>query len=221
LGEIERLNGLIAEAEAANEDTTNLEGELATAEGETQGLRDARDAAQEALNPVLLAQGMDEYYLASGLEYVAYENWKTAGDQLERSREALAEAEEELPHLEEELAAAEYELNLAADNARRDEYEHAAEVERDVRARYDAQAEKQRIAREQVDQLEPETEQLKSDWTDATTDREAQARRLKDEADVDVEPFDPAEGPPSLPEEEDSTDDGSDTNAGDATTTGQ
>lgn len=119
-----------------------------------------------------------------------------------------------MPHLEEELAAAEYELELAASNARRDEYEYAAEVERDVRARYDAQAEKQRIAREQVEQLEPETEQLESDLADAKADREAQGFRLKEEADVDVEPFDPAEGPPALPEEDASTeDDGS--NAGD------
>jgi len=175
-------------------------------------LRTARDEAREALTPVLVAQGMDEYYAASGLEYVAYENWKTAGEQLERSREALAEADAELPHLEEELATAEYELELAASNARRDEYEYAADVERDVRARYEAQMEKKRIAQEQVDQLEPETEALEQTLDDAREDREAQGRRLKDEADVDVEPFDPAEGPPTLPEEEgeDSTQDGSD-----------
>lgn len=219
MGEIERLKGLIQEGNDAGDDTTALQTELNEAENETQGLRSAKDGAREALEPVLKAQGMDEYYAASGLEYVAYENWRVAGEQLERSREALAEAEEELPGLEEELAAAEYELELAASNARRDEYEHAAEVERDVRARYDAQTEKRRIAQEQVDQLGPETEDLEQTLADAKEDREAQARRLKDEVDLDVEPFDPAEGPPSLPEEEESTEDGSgDENAGDSTT---
>lgn len=43
LTEIENLNGLIADAQNSGEDTTNLEADLATAEGETQGLRDARD----------------------------------------------------------------------------------------------------------------------------------------------------------------------------------
>jgi len=42
---------------ANDPDNTTLQDELTTAEGETQGLRDARDTARTNLDPVLKSQG--------------------------------------------------------------------------------------------------------------------------------------------------------------------
>lgn len=53
LDEIERLNSMLAN----DPDNTTLQDELTTAEGETQGLRDARDTARTNLDPVLKSQG--------------------------------------------------------------------------------------------------------------------------------------------------------------------
>jgi len=49
---------------------------------------------------------------------------------------------------------------------------------------------------------------LEDAYNQAKEDREAVAQEIKDKANIDVEPFDPAEGPPSLPEEETATDGG-------------
>jgi hypothetical protein len=50
-------------------------------------LRDDVTAAQEAANPIIFSQGMDDYYLKKGLEYVAYESLRAAEEGLERSQE--------------------------------------------------------------------------------------------------------------------------------------
>jgi len=62
-------------------------------------LRDAVNSKQEELNPILLSQGMDEFYLKKGLEFVSYTNLQTAKEQLERAQEQKGEAEEVLPEL--------------------------------------------------------------------------------------------------------------------------
>lgn len=62
-------------------------------------MRDAVNSKQEELNPILLSQGMDEFYLKKGLEFVSYTNLQTAKEQLERAQEQKGEAEEVLPEL--------------------------------------------------------------------------------------------------------------------------
>ena len=109
MDEIERLNGMLAN----DPDNTEIQDEINDAEGETQGLRDARDTARTNLDPVLKSQGQDEYYAKKALEYVAYTNWKNSNDLLEGARESLTEAEGELPDLEEEYGTAEYNLGIA------------------------------------------------------------------------------------------------------------
>jgi hypothetical protein len=47
---------------------------LDTAEGETQGLRDAKETAKNALTPLLISEGKDRYYVKAGAEYLAFEN---------------------------------------------------------------------------------------------------------------------------------------------------
>lgn len=79
----------------------------------------------------------------------------------------------------------------------------------EAKAAYDAQSEKQRIAGEQVEALTPQVADFESAYNDAAGEREQQAQYLADEANVEVEPFDPAAGPPTLPEEE--TEDGGST----------
>jgi len=48
-------------------------------------LRDDLATAQDNLNPVLLSQGEDDFYLKKGLEYVAFTNWDTAKENLENA----------------------------------------------------------------------------------------------------------------------------------------
>jgi hypothetical protein len=45
-------------------------------------LKDARDQAKEALEPVLISQGKDRAYAAAGLEFVAYTNLTNAEENL-------------------------------------------------------------------------------------------------------------------------------------------
>lgn len=52
------------------------------------------------MNPVLLAQGKDEYYAASGREFVAYSNYKTSEEQYGKAGEQLQEVREDLPEVE-------------------------------------------------------------------------------------------------------------------------
>lgn len=60
--------------------------DLQDAKDATQGLRDTKDAKQAEVNPVLLAQAEDEYYLTQGLEFVAFDNWSKADEQLNNAR---------------------------------------------------------------------------------------------------------------------------------------
>lgn len=74
LSEIERLQGLIDDPNTSEGDRSTYQGEIEAARSETEGLRDAKNEAQNNVNPVLLAQGQDDYYIKKGAEYVAYEN---------------------------------------------------------------------------------------------------------------------------------------------------
>lgn len=83
---------------------------------------------------------MDEYYLKSGLEFVAYENWKKADEQLQNAQGALEEANMDMPLLQEEYDHAKYELDRATN---REEYEYARQIFDEVKERkQDAQSKK-------------------------------------------------------------------------------
>lgn len=71
-----------------------------TAEGETQGLRDARQTAKDNLEPILISQGADDFYLKKGIEYVAYTNWNSAKENLEAAQEVLDEIDADYDDLE-------------------------------------------------------------------------------------------------------------------------
>jgi len=83
--------------------------------------------------------------------------------------------------------------------------------------------EKESTAREQVETLGAEVPDLLEEFNTKKGEREEQFTFLKDEAGLeDVAEYDPAEGPPELPEEEDAAttgDDGSG-DAADGATTG-
>lgn len=96
------------------------------------------------------------------------------------------------------MGEAEYRHENAKD---RDAYESTiAELQR-VQAQYDALMEKQAAAQDVIDSLGGERAALEDAYKDAKKAREDQAQFLKDEADLDVAPFDPEQGPPELPEE--------------------
>lgn len=205
LTEIERLEGEL------NSDPGNstLEGELQTARDATEGLRDAKNTAQENVNPILFSQGMDDYYLQKGLEFVSYTNLKTAEEGLERSRGQLEEAKADLPDAEEHFSNAQYELELAKMTNNREEYEYARGLFDEAEARLNDLRRKESEASEEVQRLEMEMPDIEQEFKDAKKNREDQAQFIKDAADVDVEPYDPAEGPPAPPEEADAAGEGS------------
>lgn len=129
-------------------DNATLQGELTTAKDATQGLRDAKETAKDNLAPILLSQGMDEYYIQKGLEFVAYNTYKNADEALERSREQLEDARGELPEAEEHFANAQYELDLAKMTNNRDEYEYARSLFDEAEHRMNDLREKERSAQE-------------------------------------------------------------------------
>jgi hypothetical protein len=56
-------------------------------------LRDAKDTAKSALDPVLLPEGQDRIYAANGLEYAAYVNLENAQKNLAAAQEVVDEVE--------------------------------------------------------------------------------------------------------------------------------
>jgi len=194
---------LITTAEANGDDTTNLESDLATAQGETENLRTAKTTAKDALAPVLLAQGLDDMYAREGEEFIAWENYNAVVTELEARREAYAEAEQELPDVEEVYYTAQYELDFANS---REEWEAASEAFAAAEARFNAVNDRLNESQNRIGELEGEEGDLETIYNDSVTAREEQAQKLKDEANVDVPAYDAREGPPTLPEEEETDD---------------
>lgn len=60
-------------------------------------------------------------------------------------------------------------------------------------------------AQDAYDALEPDMENLRQEFNDAKQAREDIHQEILDEANIDVGEYDPAEGPPALPEEEDAS----------------
>jgi len=168
LGEIERLQGIIDDPDTNENERGSAQYDIGVARDETEGLRDARTEAQNNVNPVLLAQGEDDYYIKKGYEYVAFENLEKAEGQLERSKAGRDHAEEELLHAEEVLAAAEYDLELVRNVENYDRVQ-------DARANRDHLNEEAKTYREEVEQLEGDVPSLKEDLENAKNEREAQA----------------------------------------------
>lgn len=102
LDEIQRLEGEIANEQDAGQRAT-LEGELETARDATQGLRDEVSDQEDVVNPLLLAEAQDQYYMKKGLEYIAYENLRKAREAREGAESILNEAAADLPDLEFDL----------------------------------------------------------------------------------------------------------------------
>jgi len=145
------------------------EQELEEAKDATEDLRDTRNEKQEALTPVLVAQGMDEYYKASGLEFVAYGNWKRASDNLELAEQGLNEVNEDKPELEATLEEAKYELDRANN---RQEYEERRAIYDEAKTRMDNLNEKERIAQESYDELSGDIQNLLGEYEAKTEQRE-------------------------------------------------
>lgn len=68
---------------------------------------------------------------------------------------------------------------------------------------------KETIAQEAYESLSGDIDRLKEEYDNATEAREHWVTEIKEKADIDVDNYDPRDGPPELPEEpqDDSTDD--------------
>lgn len=192
---IENLKGQL-NSDPTNAAAAQWQSDLDDAEAATEGLRDAKTTAEEARAPVLLAQGLDSYYIKSGLEFTAYENFKAANDNLEGATEALNDVAAIEFALEEELETAVYEIGRANNQK---EYEKAERILEDVQTRYDAMMEKKNIAQAAFDTLSVDVPNLKQAYDDAKQAREDEKQFIKDNAGIEVDEFDPTEGPPTLP----------------------
>lgn len=168
-----------------------------TANAATAGLREAVQGYEGQLGPLLLSQGLDVYYIKSGLEFTAYENFVSARDNKEAAQHVLNEAEEEMPDLFDAYDEAQWNLNRANS---REEYEHFLEIFNDIEARYNSLSEKERIAREAFEQLDADLPGLKEQFEQARTQRIETAAYIKENANVCVEEYRPKDGPPAYPE---------------------
>lgn len=104
--------------------------------------------------------------------------------------------------LEPEFEHAQYELDRATN---REEYEYAREIFDDIKGRLDQTRENYNIAKEIVDRLEVDVPTLKQAYDDAEQTRKDTAEEIKQAANIDVPEFDPKNGPPTLPEDEDAS----------------
>lgn len=59
--------------------------ELEALQDQTGGYEDAINELNGQLGPLLLAQGLDQMYILEGTEYLAYEAWTAASEQIETS----------------------------------------------------------------------------------------------------------------------------------------
>lgn len=101
------------------------------------------DDLNAEIAPLLLAQGLDMYYAKSGLEYIAYENWRAASEAVEGAEEVLAEVAEDEPALQFEWDEAKYELDRANN---RSEYEERRAIFDDVNDRLNSLLDKKNTA---------------------------------------------------------------------------
>lgn len=107
---------------------------------------------------------MDIYYVKSGLEFVAYENYKTADDTMTEANNALEEIAEEKPDLQSEYEEAKYELDRANN---RQEYEERRAIFDDVNDRLNNLLNKERTAQETYDFLKVEIVTFKQNYENA------------------------------------------------------
>ena len=157
----------------------------------------------------MLAQGNDELYMARLNEYNAYNNWNNAKTQLEDAQGKVAEVEDELPAAEDELSDAQYYLTNANN---KDEYEAARKVFDEVKGRVNNLKEKKDTAKVVVDSLVNEVGGLKDTYDTEKEGRKTQRTFIIDNANIDIEEYDPAKGEaPPLPEEADAADAAGDT----------
>lgn len=73
----------------------------------------------------MLAQGLDQFYLKQGEEYLAYEKVRTARINLETSQDSLAAAQEDLPDAYTAFDKADYDLTSARESKDRERFETA------------------------------------------------------------------------------------------------
>merc|ERR1712224_44166 len=109
---------------------------------------------------------------------------------------SLEEVKMEKPFLEEELGTAQYNFDRA--NDRQSYNDTFAELER-VQERWNNLLEKETKA--QADLEAADIEGLTTALNEARQARLDQAKFLKDNANIDVDEYDPEQGPPGLPEE--------------------
>lgn len=133
-------------------------------------------------------------------EYNAFEAWNKAKMSVDDANMKVAEVGEELPYAEEELAYAQHELEIA--NGPK-EYDAARASLDEKEARVAELNEKMNAAQAVVQELADEVPTLLEDYEAKKLARKAQKDFIKDNANIDVEEFDPAQGPPPLPEEAD------------------
>lgn len=171
--------------------------DLEQLEPQTQGLRDTLEAAEAKLTPFLIDQGRDNQYVAEGLEFTAWTNLQLAKEAGETARAAVDENKDEEKALARELKDAKW----ALDNAKsQDEYVHAREVYEDVKGRSDRLGETLSEARKTLEELEGVVGDLEQEYNSKKEEREGYAKFLRDN-NLDVEEYDPKEGPPREPKE--------------------
>ena len=140
-------------------------------------------------------------------EYNAYNNWNNAKTQLEDAQGKVAEVEDELPAAEDELSDAQYYLDQAIKTTK-DEYEAARKVFDEVKGRVNNLKEKKDTAKVVVDSLVNEVGGLKDTYDTEKEGRKTQRTFIIDNANIDIEEYDPAKGEaPPLPEEADAAGD--------------
>lgn len=127
------------------------------------------------------------------MEYVAYDNWQRSKENLENAQQALEDVANDEGQIYEEFYDAEWNFQQAKN---RTEYEELIVIYEQKKATKDAMEEKRRIAQDAVDSLSEDIGNLEEAYNNAKEERENQASYIKDEANIDVEPFNPADGPP-------------------------
>lgn len=109
---------------------------------------------------------------------------------------------EELPAIEE----AYYNYKYWRDNANtNEEWKQNDELFQNFKTQKEALESRMDTAQGAVDALEPDMDNLRQAFEDATTERERIHQEILDEANIDVGAYDPKEGPPSVPEDEDAS----------------
>lgn len=197
LAGIAQAEKVMSENDEGTAPYTQAQGEKAQLEAQTQGLRDTADGKYSKLVPFLIDQGRDDQYVSEGLEFTAYHNLELAKEAGETAQAAIDENKDEEKALKRELKDAEWALNNAKSQ---DEYVHAREVYDDVVGRSERLDAVLSEARKTMDELEGVVGDLQKEYDDAKDARKEYAKFLRDN-NLEVEEYDPKEGPPREPEE--------------------